>query len=93
MDFFGVGDFGLSQLTSLQFIQFRFLSQTFLKVHPPICRITAYATMPGLVPCFEPNEWCLKNGLHSGGLNPGPLCHESPVLTTRPRLLACGIEM
>ena len=36
---------------------------------------------------FDPNEWCLKNGLHSGGLNPGPLGHESSALTTRPRLL------
>jgi hypothetical protein len=34
-----------------------------------------------------PNEWCLKNGLHGGGLNPGPLGHESSALTTRPRLL------
>jgi hypothetical protein len=25
------------------------------------------------VPSFDPNEWCLKNGLYSGGLNPGPL--------------------
>jgi len=40
------------------------------------------------VPSFDPNEWCLKNGLHSGGLNPGPLGHESSALTTRPRLLA-----
>ncbi len=42
------------------------------------------------VPSFDPNEWCLKNGLHSGGLNPGPLGHESSALTTRPRLLASG---
>jgi hypothetical protein len=27
----------------------------------------------------------LKNGLHSGGLNPGPLGHESSALTTRPK--------
>ncbi len=40
------------------------------------------------VPSFDPNVWCLKNGLHSGGLNPGPLSHESSALTTRPRLLA-----
>jgi hypothetical protein len=26
-----------------------------------------------LLPCFDPNEWCMKNGLHSGGLNPRPL--------------------
>ena len=29
-----------------------------------------------------------KNGLHSGGLNPGPLGHESSALSTRPQLLA-----
>ena len=40
------------------------------------------------VPSFDPNEWCLKNGLHSGGLNPGPLGREYSALTTRPRLLA-----
>jgi hypothetical protein len=40
------------------------------------------------VPSFHPNDWCLKNGLHSGGLNPGPLGHEFSALTTRPRLLA-----
>ena len=39
-------------------------------------------------PGFDPNEWCLKNGLLSGGLNPRPLSHESSALTTRPRLLA-----
>ncbi len=37
---------------------------------------------------FNPNEWCLKNGLHSWGLNSGPLRHESSALTTRPQLLA-----
>ncbi len=26
-----------------------------------------------LLPCFDPNEWCMKNGLHSGGLNPRPV--------------------
>jgi hypothetical protein len=28
-----------------------------------------------------------KNGLHSVGLNPRPLSHESSALTTKPRLL------
>jgi hypothetical protein len=42
---------------------------------------------------FDPNEWCLKNGLHSGGLNPGPLGNESSALTTRPRLLAQTIVL
>jgi len=32
------------------------------------------------------------NGACSGGLNPGPLGHESSALTTRPRLLAVLIE-
>jgi hypothetical protein len=41
-----------------------------------------------LFQAFDPNEWCLKNDLHSGGLNPGPLGLESSALTTRPRLLA-----
>jgi hypothetical protein len=35
------------------------------------------------VPSFDPNEWCLKNGLHSGALNPGPLGHESSALTNK----------
>jgi hypothetical protein len=42
---------------------------------------------------FDPNEWCLKNGLLSGGLNPGLLGHESSALTTRPRLLALFVLM
>ncbi len=41
-----------------------------------------------LFQAFDPNKWCLKNGIHSGVLNPGPLTHESSALTTRPRLLA-----
>ena len=43
-------------------------------------------------PGFDPDEWCLKNGLLSGGLNPGPLSHEPSAFTTRPRLLACSIN-
>ena len=41
-----------------------------------------------MLQAFDPNEWCLKNGLLGGGLNPRPLSHESSALTTRPRLLA-----
>ena len=37
---------------------------------------------------FDPNEWCLKNGLHSGGSNLQPISYEFSALTTRPRLLA-----
>ncbi len=40
----------------------------------------------------DPNEWCLKNGHHSGCLNPGPLDHESSALTTRPQPLALVFE-
>jgi hypothetical protein len=40
-----------------------------------------------LLQVFDPNEWCLKNGLLSGGLNPRPLSHESSALTTRPGAL------
>ncbi len=46
-----------------------------------------------LLQVFDPNEWCLKNGLLSGGLNPRPLSHESSALTTRPRLLAIVYEL
>jgi hypothetical protein len=41
-----------------------------------------------LLQVFDPNEWCLKNGLLSGGLSPRPFSHESSALTTRPQLLA-----
>jgi hypothetical protein len=40
------------------------------------------------VPEFDANEWYLKNGLLSEGLNPRALRHESSALTTRPQLLA-----
>jgi len=30
-----------------------------------------------LLPCFDPNEWCIKNVLHSVGLNPRPFSNES----------------
>jgi hypothetical protein len=73
-----------------------FYKLTILKVHPPISGITAHTTMPGrsqhstylLLQAFDPNEWCLKNGLLSGCLNPRPISHESSALTTRPQLLA-----
>ncbi len=45
------------------------------------------------IPGFDPNEWCMKNGLHSGGLNPGPLGHESSVLSTRPWLLGYRLKL
>jgi hypothetical protein len=87
-------NFGLSWLTSLQFIQYhvvRFYKLT-IPQSPP-SHLRDYSTCNNarlelFVPSFDPNEWCLKNGLHSGGLNPGPLGHESSALTTRPQLLA-----
>ncbi len=70
--FFFLLDFGLSGLTSLQLIQYHVAG--FYK-----------PTIPQSPPS---HEWCLKNGLHSGVLNPRPLGHESSALTTRPQLLA-----
>jgi len=95
--FFFLLDFGLSRLTSLQFIQYHvagFYKPT-IPQSPP-SHLRDYSTCNNarlefstiFVPSFDPNEWCLKNGLHSGGLNPGPLGLESSALTTRPRLLA-----
>jgi hypothetical protein len=55
------------------------------------CQVRVFSTI--FVPCFDPNEWCLKNGLRSGGFNPGPLGHESSAVTTKPRLLACITEL
>jgi hypothetical protein len=46
-----------------------------------------------LLDSFDPNEWCLKNGPHSWGLNPGPFGQESSALTTRPRLLALTVNL
>ncbi len=95
--FFFTLDFGLSRLTSLQFIQYHvagFYKPT-IPQSPP-SHLRDYSTCNNarlefstiFVPSFDPNEWCLKNGLHSGCLNPGPLSLESSALTTRPRLLA-----
>ena len=90
-------DSGLSRLTSLQFIQYHvagFYNPTIPQSPPShlqdysICNNARLEFSTIFVPSFDPNEWCLKNGLHSGGLNPGPLGHESSALTTRPRLLA-----
>ena len=53
-----------------------------------VTKVECNANFKKIGQSFDPNEWCLKNGLHSGGLNPGPLGHESSALTTRPRLLA-----
>jgi hypothetical protein len=52
-----------------------------------ICNNARLISTQLLLQAFDPNEWCLKNGLLSGGLNPRPLSHESSALTTRPRLI------
>jgi hypothetical protein len=100
--FFFLLDFGLSRLTSLQFIQYHvagFYKPT-IPQSPPShlqdyskCNNARLEFSTIFVPSFDPNEWCLKNGLHSGGLNPGPLGLESSALTTRPRLLAYQIRI
>jgi hypothetical protein len=93
-------DFGLSRLTSLQFIQYHVVGfyKPTIPQSPP-SHLRDYSTCNNarlefstiFVPSFDPNKWCLKNGLHSGGLNPGPLGHESSALTTRPWILALQI--
>ncbi len=97
MGVFFLLDFGLRWLTSLQFIQYHlagFYKPTIPQSPPSHLQDYSTCNNPRLefstifVPSIDPNEWCLKNGLHSGGLNPGPLGHESSALTTRPRLLA-----
>ncbi len=97
------GDFGLSRLTSLQFIQYHvagFYKPT-IPQSPP-SHMLDYSTCNNarlefskiFVPSIDPNECWLKNGLHSGGLNSGPLGHESSAFTTRPRLLAwVGLDL
>ncbi len=94
--FFFFLDFGLSWLTRLHFIQYHVAGfyKPNIPQSPPshlqddsTCNNARLEFSAIFVPSFDPNEWCLKNGLHSGGLNPGPLGHESSALPTRPRLL------
>ena len=89
-------DFGLWQ-AYIQYNVARFYKPT-IPQSPP-SHLRHYSTFNNarlefstiFVPSFDPTEWCLKNGLYSGGLNPGPLSHEPSALTTRPRLLAPSI--
>ncbi len=57
---------------------------TIHKVYSPICWIVvSLATLPGDLICFHnliQMKGALKFGLLSGGLNPGPLRHESSAL-------------
>ncbi len=84
-------DYGRSRLTSLQFILCHvagFYKPTIPQSPPSHLQDYNNARLEfSTIFCFDPNEWCLKNGLQSGGLNSGPLCHESSALTTRPQLL------
>ncbi len=48
--------------------------------HMPMCQVIKF-----LLPCFDPNEWYMKNYLCRGNSNPQPLSRESSALTTRPR--------
>jgi hypothetical protein len=70
-------DFGLSWLTSLQFIQYHVagLNKPTIPQSSPshlrdysICKNARLEFSTIFVPRFDSNEWCLKNGLHSGGL-------------------------
>ena len=54
----------------------------FLRKYQGMGRVHVIPRDP-IVPSFDPNEWCLKNGLHSWGLNPGPLGHESSANMSR----------
>ena len=100
IDFFW-GEFGPGQLTS--FIsslvkKLDFISQPSSKSTLPflqdysICNNARLISTQFLLQAIDPNEWCLKNGLLNGGLNPQPLSHESSALTTRPRLLAIIVQ-
>jgi hypothetical protein len=73
--FWGLWDFGLSRLTSLQYHVAGFYKPTIPQSLPShlwdysTCNNARLEFSTIFVPSFDPNEWCLKNGLHSGGLN------------------------
>jgi hypothetical protein len=87
-------NFGLS----LQFILYHvagFYKPTIPQSQPShlqnysICNNVRLEFSINYVPSFDPNEWCVKNGLYSGdgGSNSQNLSFESSDLTTRPWLL------
>jgi hypothetical protein len=61
------------------------LGEVFLGIYSTCnnVRLLKFSTI--FLPCFHLK--CLKNSIHSGGLNPGTLNHESSALTTRPVFL------
>ncbi len=90
-------DFGLSWLTSLQFIQYHVAGFYKLTIpQSPPSHLRDYSTCNNARWEFSTifcsklwSKWMVpENGFHNGGLNPGPLGLESSALTTRPRLLA-----
>ena len=93
--FFWLYDFCTGQQTSFMFIlryEAGFYKPTIFKVHLPISRVTAYATMPSRLEhsiiFFAPHCWSkwksvCKMVSSVGGLNPQPISHESSALTTR----------
>jgi hypothetical protein len=89
--------FGISQLTSLQFILYHvagFYNPT-IPQSPPShlqdyskCNNARIEFSTSFAPSFDLNEWCLKNGRHSGGSNSQPFSYKSSAQTTGPQLLA-----
>ena len=88
-------DIGLIQLTSSHFILNHGAGfyKPSIPQYPP-SHLQDYSTCQVIFlsyfkfPCFDPSEWCMKNGLLSGDSNPRPLGHGSSALTTRPWRLA-----
>ncbi len=90
-------DFGLSRLTSLQFIQYHlagFYKPTIPQSPPSHLRDHSTCNNARLefstIFCSKLwwSKWMVPEKWSSGGLNPGHLGHESSALTTRPQLLA-----
>ena len=93
-------DFGLSHLTSIQFIMYH-VAEFYKPTIPqsPPSHLRDYSTCNNarleffgfpqfLIQALIQVNGALKMVSTVGGLNPGPLCHESSSLTTRPWLLA-----
>ena len=82
-------EFGPGQLTSFHFIhsyEIGFYNPTVLKFHPPICGITAHATMPGLLStiCFAYMILIQINGAWKMGSTAGAWTHDLSVMSLLP---------